>query len=113
MTRKKPSIIQLDPNGDAILSVKVPGDGATTKTKEFLVSTTVMGLASPVFVKMFQSESSEGVAVKEGKRPTIELKECDPDTMDIILRVLHHKSDNLPDDVKPTAITLVATNADK
>lgn len=109
----KPSIIQLDPNGDAILSVTVPGDGATTKTKEFLVSTTVLGLESPVFAKMFQSDFSEGVAVKEGKRPAIELKEDDPNAMDAILRVLHHKSDNLSDDVSPREIALIATHADK
>ena len=62
---------------------------------------------------MFQSAFSESVAVKEGKRPTIELKEDDADAMDTILRVLHYKSDNLHDDVGPMTIALVAIHADK
>lgn len=113
MTRKKPSTIHLDPNGDAVLAVKESGDDTTAKMREFLVSTTVLGLASPVFAKMFQSGFSEGVAVKDGKCPTIELKEDDPDAMDAILRVLHHKSDNLPEDVSPMAVAIIATYADK
>lgn len=62
---------------------------------------------------MFQSAFGESVAVKEGKRPTIELKEDDAGAMDTILRVLHYKSDNLPDDLGPMTIALVAIHADK
>lgn len=128
MARKKPSIIHLDPNGDAILSVKrsdqdvIPGPIdllcstvlgiGIIKTQKYLISTTVLRLASPVFARMFQSDFSEGIAVKTEKCPTIELKEDHPDAMDTILRVLHHKSDNASN-ISPAFFARIAIQADK
>ncbi|XHG06613.1 hypothetical protein AWENTII_009800 [Aspergillus wentii] len=77
-----PYLDQLDPDGDVILVVE---------ESKFLVSSKVLGLASPVFAALFSRKFSEGTQLVENSRPEITLKDDNPDAMRIILRVLHFK----------------------
>jgi hypothetical protein len=61
-------VILLDVDGDAILDVE---DLRGHKTFEFHTSTKVLGMASPVFAKMFGPHFEEGSRVQRTECPHI------------------------------------------
>lgn len=83
-------LVELHPRGDAILIVchefKPP--------RKWLVSSHVLGVASPYFERLLNSEFKEGKAVQNGECPEIALQEDDPDAMNIILSSLHYKKES-------------------
>lgn len=98
---------ELDSVGDVVLVVR--GDPANTA--KFLVSSKVLGLASPVFATLFSQNFSEGVQLLKGNRPEITLREDDPAAMRKILNVLHYKEPGDGIDVKMVAA--LAIHCDK
>lgn len=89
--RRKPSpvpdAVQLDPDGDAVL--------VFSNEKKFLVSSKVMSLTSSMFRAMFGNPHfKEGSQLRNGEIPVVDLDEDDPAAMEMILRILHHKSPN-------------------
>jgi hypothetical protein len=84
-------VISLDVDGNAILDIE---DLRSQKALEFLISTKVLSLASPVFAKMFGPHFEEGHRVRRGECPHIKLNDDDPHAMEAILRTLHYQSIN-------------------
>ena len=64
----------------------------TNGVNDFLVSTAVLRLASPVFSCMFGASFNEGQRLHSEICPVFELHDDDPAVMELILRVLHHQS---------------------
>ena len=79
-----PDLVKLDPDGDAILVVEGP-QGAEVK---FLISSKVLGLASPVFVKLFGPHFYEGMRMRESNCPELVIRDDDATAMRIILQAL-------------------------
>ena len=103
-------LIQLDPDGNVILSIE-SSDSSTCK--RLLVSSAVLSVASQVFSKMFRSGFREAVEVQSECRPSISLKEDDPGTMEMIISLLHHQNDRVPDVMDRKSLALVAIHCDK
>ena len=100
--------VQLDPEGDATLIINRSGG-----TEQYRISSRVLSLASPVFSKMFGPNFKEGIEIRSGDHPCINLKEDDPKAMAIILRILHHKCANVPLTMDPKPLAILALHADK
>ncbi|EGR45491.1 uncharacterized protein TRIREDRAFT_111124 [Trichoderma reesei QM6a] len=100
--------VQLDPEGDAVLSIK-GSDG----DKSYLVSSRVLSLASPVFSKMFGPNFKEGQEIRRGDCPRISLEEDDPEAMGLILSILHYKCAQVPLAMEPKELATLAMHADK
>ncbi|KAL7818375.1 hypothetical protein V8C26DRAFT_397482 [Trichoderma gracile] len=100
--------VQLDPEGDAVLSINSSGGN-----KRYLVSSRVLSLASPVFSKLFGPNFKEGQATRRGDCPCISLEEDNPEAMGLILRVLHYKYAQVSLPMKPAALATLAVHCDK
>ncbi|KAJ9195795.1 hypothetical protein DTO164E3_6630 [Paecilomyces variotii] len=80
-------IEKLDAEGDVTLVV----GGNTMSPRQFLVSSKVLSLASPVFAKLFGPHFLEGSQMAKHGNVTIYLDEDDAKGMGIILGILHHQ----------------------
>jgi hypothetical protein len=103
-------VVQLDPEGDAVLIVD---DAAHITSKKFLVSSKVLSLASPVFSRMFGSNFREGIQTRQGNPPSIPLKEDDPDAVESILSLLHFRNLSIPDSMGPERLAMLAIQCGK
>ncbi|KAJ4203386.1 hypothetical protein NW767_005503 [Fusarium falciforme] len=102
-------MLQLYPNGDAILVVH----HRTKPSIKCLVSSTILRVASPYFESLFGSNFKEGAAVRQGECPEITLQEDDPEAMEIILSILHFKYSEKFSSLKPALLAAVARQSDK
>lgn len=82
------SVETIDMEGDVII---VAQGSSTDKTRRFLVSTKVLGLASPVFLKMFGPKFLEGQQLTNTYRPEIALYHDIPIIMGVIFTILHYQ----------------------
>lgn len=98
---------ELDYNGNVILIV----EGEFPSTAEFLVSSKVLELASPVFAALFSQNFSEGGRIIEDNRPEITLRDDDPAAMRQILRILHFKDPE--DEMDAKMLAALAIHCDK
>jgi len=92
-------LVTIDADGDVILSV-TDSDARINRgrTCDFLVSSKVLTLASPVLAKIFRSSSLEGNKLPlSPSLPIIRLKGDDPDAMHELLRHCHFDTEYLPD----------------
>lgn len=102
--------VLLDPEGDVILAVTDPTHNIS---ENFLVSSKVFGLASPVFSKMFGPDFSEGIQIRSGDRPYVNLVEDDPRAMELLLRILHYQSADVSFSMEPKPLAVLAIHCDK
>jgi hypothetical protein len=79
-----------DPNGDVILSCD-DEDSATTKS--FRVSSKILQLASPVFIRMLSPFFKEGQELLQANCVRIHLEDDDARLISLVLDVLHYKAD--------------------
>ena len=100
-------IKELDYVGNVVLIV----EGESPNTAKFLVSSKVLGLASPVFAALFSENFSEGGQIIEGNRPEITLRDDDPAAMQKILGILHYK--NPGDEMDAKMLAALAIHCDK
>lgn len=98
---------RLDPNGNVIFVVQ--------GQKRFLVSSSVLSLASPVFAALFKPYFSEGLKVATGQCPEIDLPEDEVRAMDVILSIIHHKEPDQTISARPapTLLASIAMHGDK
>ena len=82
--------LETDSDGDVVLRYSKPECDASMS---FRVSSKVLRLASPVFVRMLSPTFKEGRALLHEDRVVIELKDDDPSLMELILNILHHQAD--------------------
>ena len=83
----KQDVVSLDKDGDAVIEI---GDPKGAKTHKFLVSTSVLRLASPVFSKMFGPGFAEGERLRDDGFVHVKLEDDDVNAMRTILEILHH-----------------------
>ena len=119
--------VDLDPNGDVALvvceEVVKRNSSSTTKAsgppvreikKRFVVSSYVLGLASPYFRALFSPNFAEGSSIKQGTCPDVVLQDDDVEAMEIILSILHFKVDALDKPLKKLPILAkIAKQCDK
>ena len=82
------SSIVLDPSGDVRL---------TTNTHDFVVSSKVMCLASPVWRAMFDPQGPWAKQSSSSGGSIYSLAEDDPDALLILLQIAHLQFSDLPD----------------
>lgn len=71
----------LDEDGDVLIK---------SGFKEFLVSSKILTLASPVFKAMFRSGFIEGTTVRSAEHPLeLPLSDDNPDALTVLLHILH------------------------
>lgn len=80
---------------------------------QFIVSTKVLSLASPVFLKMFACSFKEGLELRASNRARVRLREDDNSAMNIILRILHYRWPEHPEIVDAERLASIAVHCDK
>lgn len=107
-----PATVYLDPSGDLGLSVDYEAlEGEKIRTKTFVVSTSVMCLASPVWRAMFDPQ---GHWAKQSSHKEFYLLDDDPDALVIILRIAHLQFWHLPlEPLDYTQLVQIAVLCDK
>jgi len=95
------SKVTVDTEGDVILVVT--GKEEAGQARDFLASSKILKLASPVFAKMFAPCFREGAALQSSAEtcPTVQLKEDDPEAMELLLRLLHFDTGKVPETAPP------------
>lgn len=111
-TEDQPTTVDVDPEGDIRLIVEYE-DAKTkhTETREFLVSTQVMCLASTVWRTMF-SPTSRWVK-GDLDRDSFQLFGDDPDALIILLDIAHLNFDRVPSNVSFHILLRLAVLCDK
>lgn len=98
----------IDPHGDVNL---VLDDGT------FKVSRKALCLSSPVFLAMLDDDSqfweASDKAACKGRIRDIPLREDDFDTMEIVMRIIHHQNDTVPTKVSFQQLNEIAVVCDK
>jgi BTB/POZ domain-containing protein len=84
----KPERITLDSYGDVVLAVSDPISGLK---REFLVSSTVLCLASDYFKTLLTSDFKEACQLRTEVCPTITMEDDDVDAMLVVLSIMHFK----------------------
>lgn len=102
--------IILDADGDAILDVAVV---RSNKTFEFLISTKVLSLASPVFAKLFGPHFLEGSRLNRAECPHIKLYDDDPCALEVILKSLHYQGVDQLSAIDAKILASIAVHCDK
>lgn len=96
--------------GDVII---VAHGNSPDKTRRFLVSTKVLGLASPVFLKLLGPKFLEGQQLANSYRPEIALYEDDPAILGVLFSVLHHQEPKEMNQVSTKWLAKMAIHCDK
>ncbi|OJJ29582.1 hypothetical protein ASPWEDRAFT_55552 [Aspergillus wentii DTO 134E9] len=96
----------LDPDGNLILSVE------GQNIRQFLVSSKILSLASPVLAKLLGPNFREGKQITESHCPTLSLHDDDPVCMKIIFEILHYQG-NEEDQLNAKRLALMAVHCDK
>lgn len=109
-TRLEGDMLNLVPDGDTILVVSRAHD---RPNKRFLVSTSILSLASRYFDRLFNGDMAEAQKHSSGLSRSVDLNEDDPQAMEIILQVLHHQAPDPSINLDLSLIASVALHADK
>lgn len=104
------SVETLDMEGDVIIVTQ--GD-SPDKTRRFLVSTKVLGLASPVFHKLLGPKFLEGQQLANSYRPEIALYEDNPAILGVIFSVLHYREPDEMSQMDTQWLVTFAIHCDK
>ena len=95
----------IDSDGDLHLELK---------SVRLLVSSKALSLASDVFLRMLKSRFKEGLSDHQGpKQPSIVLPDDIPAIMKLICWEIHHRNDEMPEDLDPGALLSLAEHCDK
>lgn len=100
----------LDVYGDAVLYFE---ESNNHKTFQFRISTKVLGLASPVFAKMFGPDFEEGYRIRREECPLIKLQDDDAPAMEIILTALHYRGIDQLHPIDAERLATLAIHCDK
>ncbi|RAL06798.1 BTB/POZ domain-containing protein [Aspergillus homomorphus CBS 101889] len=84
---KQPNLESFDSEGDLILAIE------GRDIRQFLVSSKVLRLASPVFRKLLSPKFREGMQMTESHCPIITLHDDDSECMETMLKVLHYQEE--------------------
>lgn len=104
----EPDLERIDPDGDVILLVA----GPTSKAR-FLVSSKILGMASPMFAKLFNPNFHEGAQMASCICPTISLHEDDTTAMRTIISILHYQGPPQSDEMSAKDFATLAIHCDK
>jgi hypothetical protein len=102
------ALIELDPRGDVILAIQ-KDDG--TLVHRVRCCSRILELSSGVFSAMFASTLREGSKLRGQDCPTLDFREEHPDGMLNLLKILHHREDEVP--LSLEKVSAVAIETDK
>ncbi|KAI9761881.1 MAG: hypothetical protein M1840_001534 [Geoglossum simile] len=103
-----PGMTRIDPKGDVVFEV-----GTNDLRAQLLVSSKVLGLASPVFMAMFKRGFQEGENLFSGSLHPVHLPDDDPETVTILCNILHLRHRQIPRVVTLETLTKMAVICDK
>ena len=92
--------------GDVIL--QSGQDGVGEGVRNILVSSVVLGLASPVFAAMFDGRFSEGQNLSPASPRTVPLPDDDPESIIMICKIAHMQTSELPLKLAVTVVSKIA-----
>ena len=96
---------EIDAEGDVLL---------VADTRELLVNSKILTLASPVFKAMLSSKFREGNTIRSSQQPlVVPLPEDDPDAMEVLLNSLHFTTSRHDVELKDDLLLEVVKLADK
>ncbi|KAJ5785592.1 uncharacterized protein N7503_010804 [Penicillium pulvis] len=104
------SVEAIDMQGDVIIVVQ---GSSPDKTRRFLVSTKVLGLASPVFLKLLGPRFLEGQQLAKTYRPEIALYQDSPAIMGVIFTILHYQEPEVISKMSTQWLVTFAIHCDK
>lgn len=104
-----PRVLELHPQSDASLIIK----SATGDTVKFNVSSHVLIVASPYFTQLCGPNFTEGQSIRRAEHPDIILEEDEPEAMEIILSILHHRPCDQNETLEPGLLASIARHSDK
>lgn len=99
-----------DPDGDVVLKCR---DEKLDITTSFRVSSKVLRLASPVFVRMLGPAFKEGQELLHADGVEINLEDDDAVSMRVILDILHFKADSEGYDLDAKSLAQLSIHSDK
>ncbi|KAI4708106.1 uncharacterized protein J4E92_006292 [Alternaria infectoria] len=97
--------------GDVIL--QSGQDGVGEGVRKILVSSVVLGLASPVFAAMFDGRFSEGQNLSPASPRTVPLPDDDPESITMICKIAHMQTSELPLKLAATVLSKIALLCNK
>lgn len=102
----KTSMVIIDPEGDVALEFD---------EERLLVSSKVLSLVSPVFAAMFKPQFKEGIQchLTSEEPSTIPLPEDDAKTFVLFCKIVHHRSDEIPQELDISSLENLAFICDK
>ena len=108
--------VQFDADGDILLLLP-----SFNRVARFQVSSSALCLASPVFRTMLSTgrggrfKESKDLQEKKSGEPTVEitLKDDNPDALAVILRIIHHQHDFVPESLSERNLWQIAILVDK
>ena len=108
---EQPLTIIVDPRGDLKLLVESE-DKKTKRTRIYVVSASVMCIASPVWCAMFDPEGRWAIASSNSKE-CFRMLEDDPDALLLLLDIAHLNFDRMPASLSFDRLLNVAILCDK
>lgn len=105
-TQGTDEVVTISPRGDVVLVV---GPGAL----RLRVHSLLLGSASKVFGAMLGPNWSKGQVLSEASPQEVILGEDDAEAMRTICYVIHHRNDDVPQDLSPDQLLNVAIAIDK
>ena len=107
-TSDPPGVTRVDPRGDVVFEV-----GDNDLRAHLLVSSKVLGLASPVFMAMFKRGFQEGENLFSGSLRPVHLPDDDPEAVTILCNILHLRHRLIPRVVTLETLTNMVVICDK
>lgn len=120
-----PTLGRLDSDGDIVFLVEGQEIKETDPDRQparmvlqqspgrFLVSSTILTVASPMLVKLFNSKVPGSTQMEYSSCPTIPLRERDPGPMKTILRIFHFQSPGQVAPMDAEKLTIQIIHCDK
>ena len=106
--------VTLHPEGDvAIVVCEQSGGKAPESRKRFIASSHSLSMVSPYFRTLFGPNFQEGSLVREGGRPDIFLKDDYLEAMEVVLSLLHFKTEVVRTPLPILKLAEIARQCDK
>ncbi|KAK5692453.1 hypothetical protein LTR97_010762 [Elasticomyces elasticus] len=104
-------VIEIDPDGNVTLVCG--GEATSNEVSKLRVSSTVLGLGSPVFNSLLAPRFAEGLELAKASHVEIPFPEDSPTDMAIVCSAMHLRHDRVPQVLTPDRVLSIAVLCDK